>query len=147
MFLQEIPSQPSCKDLFLLPSGFMLDKNKKETLKISLFSTPLSFQELVTSTVFNGYTVSKIRTRWMFIVPTILISPNPNEEEERKGIIFKKVFVLLISRRSASSLCLLFVYCISVVGLICNTGTIGKNLLLNTIITIEASKAALIVDT
>lgn len=47
--------------------------------------------------------VSKVRTRWMFIVPTILISPNPKEEEERKGIILKKVFVLLISRRSASS--------------------------------------------
>lgn len=46
--------------------------------------------------------VSKVRTRWMFIVPTILISPNP-KEEERKGIILKKVFVLLISRRSASS--------------------------------------------
>lgn len=46
--------------------------------------------------------VSKVRTRWMFIVPTILISPNP-KEEERKGIVLKKVFVLLISRRSASS--------------------------------------------
>ncbi len=46
--------------------------------------------------------VSKVRTRWMFIVPTILISPNP-KEEERKGIFLKKVFVLLISRRSASS--------------------------------------------
>lgn len=46
--------------------------------------------------------VSKVRTRWMFIVPTILISPNP-KEEERKGILFKKVFVLLISRRSVSS--------------------------------------------
>lgn len=45
--------------------------------------------------------VSKVRTRWMFIVPTILISPNP--KEERKGIVLKKVFVLLISRRSASS--------------------------------------------
>jgi len=56
--------------------------------------------------------VSKVRTRWMFIVPTILISPNPNKEEERKGIIFKKVFVLLISRRSASSpmppICILY---------------------------------------
>ena len=39
----------------------------------------------------------------MSIVPTILISPNPNEEEERKGIIFKKVAVLLIARRSASA--------------------------------------------
>jgi len=38
----------------------------------------------------------------MFIVPTILISPNPKEEEERKGIVLKKVFVLLISQRSAS---------------------------------------------
>ena len=46
--------------------------------------------------------VSKVRTRWMFIVPTILISPTP-KEEERKGIFLKKVFVLLISRRSASS--------------------------------------------
>lgn len=47
--------------------------------------------------------VSKVRTRWMLIVPTILIGPNPKEEKERKGIILNKVFVLLISRRSASS--------------------------------------------
>lgn len=47
--------------------------------------------------------ISKVRTRWMFIVPTILISPNQKKKEERKGIILKKVFVLLISRRSASS--------------------------------------------
>lgn len=43
--------------------------------------------------------VSKVRTRWMFVVPTILVSPEPN----KKGIIFNKVFVLLIPRCSASS--------------------------------------------
>lgn len=65
--------------------------------------------------------VSKVRTRWMFVVPTILIIiPNPNEEEG-KGIILKKVFVLLISRRSASSP--MPPIHISVVGLTCNTGT------------------------
>ena len=68
--------------------------------------------------------VSKVRTRWMFVVPTILINiPNPNEEEG-KEIILKKVFVLLISRRSASSP--MPPIRISVVGLTCNTGTIGK---------------------
>lgn len=47
--------------------------------------------------------VSKIRTRWMFIVPTILVSPDP----DKKGRIYfflQSFLVLLIPKRSASSL-------------------------------------------
>jgi hypothetical protein len=45
--------------------------------------------------------VSKVRTRWMFIVPTILVSPNP---DQKGGIFFLQSFlVLLIPERSASS--------------------------------------------
>ncbi|KAL4190785.1 hypothetical protein AMTRI_Chr07g77480 [Amborella trichopoda] len=29
--------------------------------------------------------VSKVRTRWMFVVPTNLVSPNPNRANQRKG--------------------------------------------------------------
>ncbi|KAL4196214.1 hypothetical protein AMTRI_Chr04g182220 [Amborella trichopoda] len=29
--------------------------------------------------------VSKIQTRWMFAVPTILVSPNRNRGNQRKG--------------------------------------------------------------
>ncbi|KAL4202126.1 hypothetical protein AMTRI_Chr02g219520 [Amborella trichopoda] len=29
--------------------------------------------------------VSKLRTRWMFVVPTILVSPNPNRPNQIKG--------------------------------------------------------------
>lgn len=73
-----------------------------ETLTISLFSTPLNFQELVTSTVFNGYTGTQ-STNEMDIYFSNHFNQSQSKEEERKGIILKKVFVLLISRRSASS--------------------------------------------
>ena len=46
--------------------------------------------------------VSKVRTRWMFVVPTILLVPSPR----RKRVISNKVFLLLIPRCSASSLML-----------------------------------------
>jgi len=52
VFLQEISSQPSCKRSFLNIKYLI----KMITLTISLSLTPLNFQELVTSTVFDGYT-------------------------------------------------------------------------------------------
>lgn len=86
--------------------------------------------------------VSKVRTRWMFVVPTIFLSPDP---DEGKGVIYNKVFVLLISRRSASSP--MPPIGISVVGLTCNTESIGVTSRSILESTIEASEAALIVDT
>ena len=67
--------------------------------------------------------VSKIQTRWMFVVPTILVSPEPNKI--RKGIIYNKVFVLLIPRCSASSPMPPIGTSTSGVGLTCNTEPIG----------------------
>lgn len=62
---------------------------------ISLFSTPSYFQELVTSTVFDGYTgiQKKARTRWILVVPTIRI---PIPYLIMMEIFYNKVFVLLI---------------------------------------------------
>ncbi|KAJ0498724.1 hypothetical protein HanHA89_Chr13g0526041 [Helianthus annuus] len=59
--------------------------------------------------------VSKIQTRWMFVVPTILLVPSLL----KKGIIYNKVLVLLIPRCSASFP--LLPIGISGLGLTCNT--------------------------
>jgi hypothetical protein len=56
----------------------------------------------------------------MFVVPTILVSPEPDKEG---GIIYNKVFVLLIPRCSASSS--MPPISTSGVGLTCNTEPLG----------------------
>ena len=103
MFLHEISSQPSCKSvkgLFLTSSILVLDK-KMITPTISLSSTSLNFQELGTSTVFDGYTdIQNTNDMDVCLSQPFLLVPIPI----RKGIIFNKVFVLLIRRRSASSI-------------------------------------------
>lgn len=45
-----------------------------EPLTISLFLTPCILRGLITSTISDGsiIRVSKVQTRWMFVVPTIL---------------------------------------------------------------------------
>lgn len=57
MFLQQISSQPSYirKDFFLTLNMLVLD-NKTVIPTISLSSTLLNFTELITSTIFDGYT-------------------------------------------------------------------------------------------
>ena len=85
--------------------------------------------------------VSKLRTRWMLVVPTIFLVPSPTG----KGIFSNKVFVLLIPRCSASSLMLSIGT--SGVGLNHNTEPIGvtfRSILENGTI---ASEVALIEDT
>lgn len=82
----------------------MLDKNKKGNSKNFFVLNAPKFPGI---SHFNslqwlyGYPKHE-RDGCLLFQPFILISPNP-KEEERKGIILKKVFVLLISRRSASS--------------------------------------------
>ena len=66
---------------------------------ISLFSTLSNFQELVTSTTFDGYTDIQSTNEMDACCPNHSFSPEPNKE----GVIFTKVFVLLIPRCSASS--------------------------------------------
>lgn len=55
----------------------------------------------------------------MFVVPTILFSPQP----DKKGVIYNKVFLLLIPRCSASSSMPPIGTC--GVGLTCNTEPLG----------------------
>lgn len=47
--------------------------------------------------------VSKIRMRWMFIVPTILVSPDPDKKGRIYFFFLQSFLVLLIPKRSASS--------------------------------------------
>lgn len=66
---------------------------------ISLFSTLPNFQELVTSTTFDGYTDIQSTNEMDACCPNHSFSPEPDKE----GVIYNKVFVLLIPRSSASS--------------------------------------------
>lgn len=66
---------------------------------ISLFSTLPNFQELVTSTTFDGYTDIQSTNEMDACCPNHSLVPSPI----RKGVISNKVFVLLIPRSSASS--------------------------------------------
>lgn len=68
------------------------------TPTISLFSTLPNFQELVTSTAFDGYTGIKNTNEMDACCPNHSFSP-----KLKKGIIYNKVFVLLIPKCSASS--------------------------------------------
>ena len=83
----------------------------------------------------------------MFVVPTILVSPDPNKEKGYNSIIYNKVFVLLIPRRSASFPYAAYWYCTGGVGFTCNTEPIGVTFrsMLKSII--EASEVASIGDT
>lgn len=69
---------------------------------ISLFSTLSNFQELVTSTTFDGYTDIQSTNEMDACCPNHSFSPVV-PSPIRKGVIYNKVFVLLIPRSSASS--------------------------------------------
>lgn len=86
--------------------------------------------------------VSKVRTRWMFVVLTILGSPDP---DKKKGELDNKVFVLLIPRCSASSP--MPPIGTITVELTCNTEPIGVTFRSILESTIEASEVASIEDT
>lgn len=103
------------------------------TPTISLFSTPPNFQELVTSTAFDGYTGIQSTNEMDACCPnhSFILVPSPI----RKGVIYNKVFVLLIPRCSASSSMLPIGT--SGVGLTCNTEPLGVTLRLILESTIE----------
>lgn len=70
------------------------------TSTIFLFSTPPNFSKLATSTAFDGYMgIQKYERDGCLLSQPFLLVPSPR----RKRVIYNKVFVLLISRCSASS--------------------------------------------
>ncbi|SRR6266496_2806299 len=89
------------------------------TPTISLFSTPLNLQELVTSTAFDGSMGIQSTNEMDVCCPNHSFSPEPS----RKGKISNKVFLLLISGCSDSSLML--PVGTSEVGLTHNTQPLG----------------------
>ena len=121
MFLQEISSQPYCKRSFLNIKGV---RPKMITPAIFLFSTPPNFQELVTSTAFDGSTGIQSTNEMDVRCPNhcFILVPSPI----RKRVIYNKVFVLLIPRCSASFSMLPIGT--SGVGLIRNTEPLGVTL-------------------
>ena len=60
----------------------------------------MNFKELRTSTVFYGYTGIKSTNEMDFVVPTILVNPDPDKE---RGLFLTKFSFFLIPRRSAFS--------------------------------------------
>ncbi len=79
MFLQEISSQPSRKRSFfnIKRVETRLDIN---TPTISLFSTPLNLQELITSTAFDGYMGIQSTNEMDVCCPNHSFSPEPKKE-------------------------------------------------------------------
>jgi hypothetical protein len=72
-----------------------------EPLTIYLFLTPCNLQGLTTSTISDGSMigVSEVKTRWMFVVPTILTTL----QKRVMPMDYNEAFVLSISIRSAFS--------------------------------------------
>lgn len=89
------------------------------TPTISLFSTPLNLEELVTSTAFDGCMGIQSTNEMDVCCPNHSFRPEPR----RKGVISNKVFLLLIPKCSDSSLMLPIGT--SEVGLTHNTQPLG----------------------